>query len=185
MFRRPASLTRLLAALAIPVLLSGSPASSPAESPSTGIHEVEAAFLYRFLSFVEFPDDAEDAREPIVIGVHGDESVLDALAPARELSVRGRALVVRRCDDPADLSACHLVFLADGAKSRTQEALEAVRGRGVLTVGESESFLDLGGIIAFKVRSERIRFDVNLRAARREGLALSSQLLEVADEVLE
>jgi hypothetical protein len=53
----------------------------------------------------------------------------------------------------------------------------------VLTVGEGERFLSLGGHIAFVVENNRVRFDVNKDAIDRTGLTISSKLLRVARSV--
>jgi len=52
-----------------------------------------------------------------------------------------------------------------------------------LTVGETESFLQEGGIINFAIRSSRVRFDIDLDAAHRAGIQISSKVLSLADEV--
>ena len=61
-------------------------------------HEVKAAFLFKFLSFVEWPQAAFAAPgAPLVIGVAGAEdtaAALEQMAAAR--GAQGRAVVVRR-----------------------------------------------------------------------------------------
>jgi hypothetical protein len=52
-----------------------------------------------------------------------------------------------------------------------------------LTVGDERGFVDEGGMIALRVVDGRVRFDVNVTAARRAGLRLSSQLLQLAMSV--
>jgi len=44
-------------------------------------------------------------------------------------------------------------------------------------------FLRLGGIVGFVRDGTRVRFDVNIAAARRVGLAISSRLLRIARRV--
>jgi len=53
-------------------------------------------------------------------------------------------------------------------------------GKGVLIVGESAKVLPACGAIAFVQEGERLRFDVNINAIRRQGLRASSKLLRVA-----
>jgi hypothetical protein len=49
-----------------------------------------------------------------------------------------------------------------------------------LTVGESADFLSLGGMINFVLEEDRVSFEINLEAAERHRLKLSSKLLAVA-----
>jgi hypothetical protein len=45
------------------------------------------------------------------------------------------------------------------------------------------NFTANGGMIQFVVRDNKVRFEVNLRAAEKAGLSLSSQLLKVATDI--
>jgi len=44
-------------------------------------------------------------------------------------------------------------------------------------------FTSNGGMIQFVLREKKVRFEVNLTAAEKAGLTLSSQLLKVATDV--
>ena len=86
---------------------------------------------------------------------------------------------------PGDNCAgCHILFLSASEKKRLPEILARLRGASVLTVGESESFLQAGGVINFARRNQRVRLEVNAAAADQAGLKISSKLLNVADLVI-
>ena len=70
-------------------------------------------------------------------------------------------------------------------KEQLEGALESLEGSSVLTVGEMERFAEMGGIINFVVKKNRLRFEINLDAGRRAGLEISSQLLNLADSVVD
>ena len=53
-------------------------------------------------------------------------------------------------------------------------------GRPVLTVADSEGWLDQGVMINLSRRQARLAFDINLGAARQAGLRISSKLLRLA-----
>ena len=55
----------------------------------------------------------------------------------------------------------------------------------LLSVGDESDFLERGGIIALKLSGGRVRFDINLAVAREAGLRLSSQLLQLADRIVQ
>jgi hypothetical protein len=50
----------------------------------------------------------------------------------------------------------------------------------ILTVGESEFFLQNGGMIRLFRAGDRLRFQINAGAAQQRGLKVSSQLLSLA-----
>jgi hypothetical protein len=54
-----------------------------------------------------------------------------------------------------------------------------------LTVGETEGFAVLGGIINLTVEDNKVHFEINRLAADRAGLKISSKLLRIAKIVKE
>jgi hypothetical protein len=146
-------------------------------------YQVKAAFLLNFTKFVEWPPVAFDgADSPIAICVLGSDpfgSSLDQIV-AEEV-VSGRKVVVRRIKRPPQAKLCQALFISMPEK----EVLNILSslGPGVLTIGEGESFVRDGGMIAFVVENHRVRFGINETAAETAGLKLSSKLLSVARSV--
>ena len=145
---------------------------------------VKAAFLYKFISYIEWPDGAfPRADTPITIAVMGDDQFADELTKlVSGRSVEGRPLVVRKQKDddlPADT---HILFIT---RAETTARLRATGklSRPILIVTESEGALSQGSAINFLVTGGRVRFEVSLEAAERRGLRLSSRLLTVAQNV--
>ena len=149
-----------------------------AASPQAAEYEVKAAFLLNFTRFIEWPPADRPADAPFGLCVLGEDpfgTVLDQLVEGER--VDGRRLVVRRVREASN--SCDVLFFP---KSESSRGLSEMR-QGVLTVGESEDFLRQGGMISFIVENRRVRFDINLRAASRAGLQISSKLLNVARKV--
>jgi hypothetical protein len=90
---------------------------------------------------------------------------------------------VRNTDRVDKLLPCHILFISGSNRRRLPEVLKAVDGSAILTVGEVEDFLELGGAIRILTEGDRMRFAVNLEAARRNQLRISSKLLSLAKSV--
>jgi hypothetical protein len=58
--------------------------------------------------------------------------------------------------------------------------LRAAAGAPTLTVGETASFIDQGGIINFILENGRVRFQIDPKAAARADLRISSHLFRLA-----
>ncbi|MGA7524127.1 MAG: YfiR family protein [Acidobacteriaceae bacterium] len=151
-----------------------------AEGPSRD--DVEAAYLYNFGKFVRWP--AGSAQGPLLICVAAQDSFTQALAPlvAGE-QIDQRPLQVKAVDDPSKVSGCSMLFIGLTDPGRIDAFLAAVEGKPILTVGDVPDFLVRGGTIQFVLMEDHIRFSVNLSAASRSGLDLSSELLKVAVSV--
>jgi hypothetical protein len=146
-------------------------------------YELKAAFLFNFAKYVEWPDQAlGDATTPLCIGVVGPDpfgASLDRLLAGK--TIQARPIALRRFPSMDAVADCQLVFVSSDAEPTA--ASGGWSRPGVLTVGETDAFLEGGGVIAFAMESGKLRFNINAAAADRAGLKLSSQLLKLAVRV--
>jgi hypothetical protein len=153
-----------------------------AQSDGYGDYEVKAAFLFNFAKFVEWPADAfERTDTPIVIGVVGDSPMGAALERTVEgKQVNGRSLVVRRLRWDDDTKNRQILFVSAADETHVHRFLDRLKGQSVLTVGDMPGLARRGVVINFVLEQNRVRFEINVEAARRARLALSSKLLSLA-----
>lgn len=144
--------------------------------------QIKAAFLYQFGHYVEWPARALPPGSPIVLAVLGPDPFgedLDRVLAGK--LVRGRALVLRRIPDAGAASGSHILFI--GSTKDLPSVLKRLSGSAVLTVGDGLEFARAGGMIGLYAEDDRIRLAVNVEAATRSGLAISSQLLKLSKVV--
>ena len=145
-------------------------------------YRVKAAFLFNFSQFVSWPPRAfSSAGAPLVIAVLGDNpfgSDLDAIVSGER--VDGHPLVVRLYSDVSQVDRCHILFITRSETSQLPEILRALRGRAILTVSDINGSARNGVMIDLVTQNSRIRMHVNVAAARASGLAISAQLLRLA-----
>jgi len=148
-------------------------------------YEREAAFLYNFTKFVEWPSRSfVDANAPIVIGVLGDSPCRPALEQlVKDRKVNGRAIAVRRVETAAQLSDTQLLFVGAGQEARFERLQAAVAAAPVITVGESHAFAAAGGAINFVPQGDKVHFEINMQPVDRVGVKISAQLLKLATTV--
>lgn len=160
------------------------PAAAQAAPPSASERSVKAAYLYRFLPYVEWPASALPAGSPLVIGVLAADDVAYEL----EQIVRSRAgderpVAVRRLGLTDVWVGVHVLYVGREAFARVQPVIKALHDRSVLTVSDADGAIERGVVIGFVQLESRLRFEVNAEAAERSGLKLSSRLLTVAMRV--
>jgi len=146
-------------------------------------YAIKAAYLYQFSRYVQWPAEAIGGGEtPFVIGVVGSDpfgEVLDEIA--RTKKVEGRPIVVRRLASAADYGPCHIVFVPSSATAAEREAaIRKAHGAPVLLVGEDSGFAQRGGTVNFLVEDNKVRFEINVDAAKQQRLKISSKLLSLA-----
>lgn len=145
--------------------------------------EVKAAFLFKFPSFVEWPQEALGAG-PIVIGVAGADDVaaqLQQMAGGR--TVQGRPVLVRRVGKGESLAGLHVLFFGRGQAARLAELERQAPPQPLLVVCEWEGALQQGAVVNFLRSEGRVRFEVSLEGAERRSLRISSRMLAVAQNV--
>jgi hypothetical protein len=144
--------------------------------------QAKAALLYNLLAFVEWPPGAGEEKT-FVIGVAGDDDVLDALKPLAGQIVKRHAVVVREVRDEDDPTICHVLYLAAARDGTAASMLRRVGSAPVLTVGDGSDFAKQGGIVFVAFDNSRLRFDVSLTNANKAQLKISSKVLGMARTV--
>lgn len=167
-------------ALCLLIAVAGVPLAEAQEGAS--YETIKAHFVFNFLKFVQWPKEAfENKKSPIVIGVFTNEDFSRKLeAIVRGKTIGDRPVEVVQSDDVKDLLACHLVYFEGHNEKDLAKAVHAFEKGHTLTVGDARTFSDEGGIIRLFQERKKVRFEVNLRAARKKELKVSSKLLGLA-----
>jgi hypothetical protein len=170
----------LILVTAIWVMASG-PEELQAQQRVADEYEIKAAFIYNFIKFVEWPPEAFSDRDtPIILTIVGPDPFGDALDILKGKTVRGRTFRVRRIKHVEDLQFCHVLYISSSKNAQLPRILADLENSSILTIGETPRFTQLGGVIGFTIEENRIRFTINVEAAGRARLRISSRLLRLA-----
>jgi len=167
-------------------------------------YKIKAAFLYNFVKFVDWPEEKKVADgEAMVIGLIGKDPFGDSFEPIQDKKVKGNETVIKRFKSFSELKKtekeneseykntvealkkCHLLFIYSSEKDNLVDIISIVKNHSVLTVGETPGMLKASGIINFLLEENKVRFEINLIAARQSKLTIRSQLLRLAKTVIE
>jgi hypothetical protein len=155
------------------------------DSPQVLEQKVKAAFLFKFGGYVEWPESAFSSKDaPVVIGVVGADVLAEELSQVvAGRTMNGRAVSIRRIAGSEPLTGVQVLFVGRSEVGRLSELNSPARP--VLTVTDVEKGLAQGSVINFVVVDKRVRFEVALDAAKRNGLRIGTPLLSVAMRVKE
>jgi hypothetical protein len=178
----PILLARCLLALGCTAALAASARAQ--QSPAAPAQEVEAAYLLNFTRYVDWPPGSfPDPEAPVNVCVLGENAfggILRQTVQGRRS--RGRPVRVLEPDSPSQAADCHVAFVA-GQPHEIKAWLTALRRSPALTVGDGPEFLRRGGMVAFVVVHQTLRFEIDAAAVRRAGLQISSRVLALATRV--
>jgi hypothetical protein len=145
--------------------------------------EVEAAFLYRFAGYVEWPPEALSGQD-FTIAVLGSDSIVQELQRILpHHSLKDRPAQVRRIRRLEELGDAQMLFVGPRFNDELKTLIARLAKQPVLVVTASDHGLDEGSCVNFLFVDRRVRFEVSLTAADRVGLRVSSELLSVAVRV--
>lgn len=152
-----------------------------AQKPKPTDYQVKAVYLINFARFVEWPDKLGMQQDSFTICIFGADpfgQTLDTMLAGEK--VGGRRAVAKRIATAQDSFDCRILFVSSAETGAINRLVEAANKQAVLTVSDMPRFANRGGMIQFVTDDKRVRFEVNLTAAQRAGLTLSSELLKVA-----
>ena len=153
---------------------------------------IKAAYLYKFLLFIEWPRDQDLAIEEdgkIIIGIIGEDPFGDFFDPIEGRvikNMKGQIAIEQLgpFKQGMDLRECRMLFICSSEQERIKEIIDLTRGTSILTVGETEDFLEWGGMVRLVNIKGHIRWELNLNSIRNAGLNVSATLLQSAVRVI-
>ena len=142
---------------------------------------LKAAFIYNFAKFTRWPEGTwSTPAASFRLCTLGEDALVERLSGLRGESVSGHPVEVRAVQLPLSGRACHLLYLARPGEERLLDLLDSINGQPVLTVSQAPRFARQGGMVELYRDFDRLRFRVNVEAARAAGLELSARLLDLA-----
>ena len=184
--RPVAKCARWMTAVLIGCLLFFHSPSTPAGPVIGPEYDVKLGFIWNFANFVTWPSTVfNDNPDVLVFCFASEDPSASVFYKLDGKKVHGKTIKVIAYKDGSCIEQSNILFFATQNKVLIQQALDLAKGRSILTIGEVDGFTRMGGIINFFKERNRLRFEVNIDAARREGLKMSAQLLGSAQIVKE
>lgn len=185
--QRAAALRWLLLACLLLTILAGL-RNSEAQTlprPEAVERQVKAAYLYKFGSYVEWPERTFDSPlSPITIGVVAADALADELAQVvAGRSINGHPVSVRKLRREESVKGLNVLFIGHLSNAHLADILAAAKGQPILVITESEAALTLGSIINFVIVDGKVRFEVAPKTAGLLNLSISARLLAAAYKV--
>jgi len=165
--------------------------------------DIKAAFMYNFIKFTDWPANKIFENNTITIGLLGEHDFHDAFDAIKDKKINDNQIMVKNfgkfsqfCTtnesgktqfkkEIEELRKCHLLFVCDSEQKYYKDIIDSLNGWHVLSVGETEDFLDAGGIITFIPGKGKATFEISQTAAKKEKIKISSRVLRLARKVIE
>jgi hypothetical protein len=147
-------------------------------------HQVKAALIANFIKFIDWPT-LGDPGSRFIVGVYGAdtfEHTIEDTLNGRSLS--GHPIVVQQIHSDAEMKKCRVVVSGASSEDRIEQLAKICSGSSTVLIGESDDFVKYGGCIGFRLYASQVQFNINLEAAKRSRVTVSSNLSALAHEVI-
>jgi len=163
----------------------GGPGQACAQSE---IDRIKALHVYNFLLFVDWPEEADQKRDHLEVGIMGDPNLWRLLGAMDRKKIKGKELIIMQVNgDGSLLGSLHVLFIGASLRHEAPRILEELKGQPVLTMSDMAGFTEMGGMVRFTYLNRQPdkkaalkRFKVNLKAVESAGLSIRSQLLRLS-----
>ena len=171
--------SRFLGALLLAAGLNAQPSSAQLSEV-----QIESAYVFNFIKFVEWPADAVKSGGKIRLCVIGNDELQTSLATLNGRRVGEYELqIMPRKSNYEGFRECHVLYIDQQELRRFIPILKSLGTRPVLTVSDIPNFAERGGNIGLVYHENKVLFEINLASTRIAGLRLSSQMLNLAANV--
>jgi len=130
-------------------------------------------------------------RKEFAVGILGDDPFGNSLEPIVKKGIEDKPIKITSFKNYKTLSEtekkqlkeCRVLYVSESERKNNEAILQEIANYRIMTIGETEDFLENGGTIRFVLQDNKIRFEVNLAAAERAGIKFRSKLMRLANKV--
>jgi hypothetical protein len=143
---------------------------------------LKAAIVFNLMLYAQWPaEPAAPATAPLVLCADANSKLWPHLRALQDRAVRQWKLSLRETPAGDVGKQCQALLVEDGASA----ALPARLGAGTPLLVVADTVRAEGAMVTLEMVAGRVVFDVDLAAARRAGMQISSKLLRLARSVRE
>ncbi|MEI2657339.1 MAG: YfiR family protein [Nitrosomonas sp.] len=143
-------------------------------------YQVKAAFIYNFIAFTQWPDNID---ETINLCIYGKDYFGGEIDKLQSRVVNKRHIKIVRVNNLKELARCQVIFFSKSINNHLSTILSDLQNKPILTLADNPHAFSEGIVINMNLSNEKIVFEINLGAARKSGLDISSKLLQLAVKV--
>lgn len=140
---------------------------------------LKAAFIYRFIDYIEWPENQNETY--FNIAILGDSPITTPLNEIADSKLaKNKRISVKEYQNLNAIGSPQILFISRNSSYAIEDILSRMGERSVLIITERAGYAQKGAHINFLSTENKLKFEVNLKVVNRTGLKFSSQLLRHA-----
>lgn len=142
-------------------------------------YQVKAALIYNFLRFVELDKDSYKGNTIVICSFKGN-ILNEEVKKLNGANVSQFVINFREIQDENNLDECSVLILNKRDDESLKKLLEETYLKKIFTISDIDGYGEKGVVINMFIADERVRFEINIEAATKSGVKISSRLLSLA-----
>lgn len=138
-----------------------------------------AALTINIMRYSAWPSAVANSKT-LTLCVYGDNVVQEAFASAQSKNIDGKAINVTTLTRLRNLDACHVIYFSQLPPNLTQQVSQELQQKPVLTVGDSATFAQDGGMVGIDSSEGKLNMSANIAVINSSGIKVSARLLNLA-----
>ncbi len=146
------------------------------------VAKVHALYLYQFAKGTSWP--IEDANQPFIITVIGDNELVDQLrATTNGKKVGNREVYIIAVSSTKNLPKSDIIFLGEKFTSKISSLLSDQANKKVLIVSASQGQCSHGACISFVQKDQQVSYQISERNISNRGLRMTPKIISFGQQV--
>lgn len=143
----------------------------------------KSMYILNFTKYTEWPADYKQGD--FIIGVVGDDDLAENLETiAKTKKINSQNLVVKRFKSPAEVTKCHLIYVAGSSVAAVEPYISKVKNYNCLIVTEGKGLIESVSAINFVVVGTQLKYEMNRSLFKEQALIVSNTLENLATKVI-
>lgn len=142
-------------------------------------YQVKSALIFNFIRFVEFRE-GKISNSEILLCSYKTNPINAALRLLDGRMAGENKIVYREIGKKDSFDSCSVLVIDEQEGDLLEKILKRTEKEGILTIGDRDGYGKRGVVINMFIEDEKVKFEINIDAAKVSELKISSRLLSIA-----
>lgn len=153
--------------------------------PQTSEYHVKSVFLWRIAKYIDWPTQSKitDESKPLILSILGKDNfgkVLELVYSSRDKKIKNKIVKIQYITELSQIKGCNILYISYSERRRLDKILSYVKGKPILTVGDTKNYGKKGVHINFYSDQNKTKFELNESSAISEGFKIDYRLRNIA-----
>jgi hypothetical protein len=168
------------------LIVAGIAFSAGAQAMNTSVNtraKFKSLFMYKFAQSTEWPE-AYKKGDFVIAVVNDDDLAKELEAAAKNKSINSQTVVVKSHKTSDEVGKCHILYISGKSTSEVEPYFNKAKQYSTLIITEAPGLLEKYSAINFIGAGNLIRYEMNRKLFKDQGLVVSNALENLATKVV-